>query len=953
MRSRSHTTSIRTLVWILILTSVVAVCAVIGGGYIIVADISQQKDTINIELEQNNHSVRQLETAIAQIRSETLQLFYEEPEINNLGTIIDLYPTILLPLVERLDDQDTQIKFQQYLNELKRLASETDVWFQRHKIIKKEHLHGKQRATVRDLLQRLRSFTNIHLGQQRLEEAIEIRNWRTASKPVREVISTKIINKRREPWFLLFNEIRTEVANLSQQTEILISALQVSRLADVRDNLLKPSIEHLERNLLILDDVRDISAEPALQILEDLKIALFGKDYQIDQQYQTIVARGGLYQLSFDRLQLHQQQAQHEKALQTNYVELENINAHLSQLTQKQYDLLSNRTQQQLQQGLNKAIFGGGIVLLFVFGLGIAISRRVNQQVHQLAVLQRHNELILHAAGDGIVGIDARGYTTFVNPAANALLGFKPEELMGRCFTTLMPVLRESGDVLPHDDHPVKQSLLLTAGQTCRSNNEYFQRRDGSLFSAQYITTPLIGEHNQNEGAVLVFKDISEQQQDKRQLLKKKQQLDYLANHDVLTELPNRRLFRKKLHLAIERCSRTSGEIAVLFIDLDRFKRINDSLGHEVGDMLLKAVAQRLQKCVSHSSTLARLGGDEFVVLIEESSVAENVAEKCRRLLKALSSLFEVDEHRLFVSASIGVSRFPHDAKDETGLMSNADVAMYYAKNHGKNNFQFYTPDMNARAREFQELEIKLRDGLDRQQFILHYQPQLDINTHCLIGVEVLIRWLHPQLGLVPPADFIPLAEESGLIVPIGEWVLLNACKQNQRWIEQGLTPIRVAVNISAIQFQSDLQSTIAKVLQQTGMDANLLELEITESMLMDEHNKIIDVMHSLKKQGIHFSIDDFGTGFSSLSYLKRMPVDKLKIDRSFIKDVINNDNDAAIATSVISLGLNMHLEVIAEGVEQLEQELFLREHGCHSVQGYLHAKPMPADEFVKWRQQH
>jgi len=937
------------MVWILIITSIFAVCAVIGGGYIIVADISNQKDKINSELELNNNSVRQLETATAKIRSETLQLFYEEPDSNNLSTTIDRYPSIILPLIDRLGAQDTRDEFQNEYDKLKNLCNEADTWFELHRIVKKEHLHGKQRATVRDLLHRLRSFADINSGKQRLEEAIEVRNWRTASKQQREAISTKIIKKREEPGFLLLSEIQTEVANLSQHTEMLISTLRVSRLADVRDNLLKPSIEHLERNLLILNELRNISSEAAMQTLGDLKIALFGTGYQIDQQYQTIVAKGGLYQLCFDRLQLHLQQAMLEKSLQTCYVNLENINVHLAQLTQKQYDLLSNHTQQQLHQGLNKAITGGAIVLFFVLGLGVAISRRVNQQIHQLAILQRHNELILHAAGDGIVGIDERGLTTFVNPAASELLGFKPEELLGHCFTSHMPVLRESGDILAHNDHPVKQSLLLTAGQTCHSNNEYFQRRDGSLFSAQYITTPLIGENNKNEGAVLVFKDISEQQQDKRNLLKKKQQLDYLANHDVLTELPNRRLFRKKLHLAIERCSRTGSEIALLFIDLDRFKRINDSLGHEIGDLLLRDVAQRLQKIISNSSTLARLGGDEFVVLIEESSVAENIAEKSRRLLKALNKVFEINEHRLFISASIGISRFPHDAKDETGLMSNADVAMYYAKNHGKNNFQFYTPDMNARAREFQELEIKLRDGLDNQQFILHYQPQVDIKTNCVIGVEVLIRWQHPEIGLVSPAEFIPLAEESGLIVPIGEWVLLNACKQNQQWIAQGFAPVRIAVNISAIQFQSDLQGTIIKVLEKSGMDANLLELEITESMLMDDNNKIIEVMHNLKKLGINFSIDDFGTGFSSLSYLKRMPIDKLKIDRSFIKDVVNDDNDAAIATSVISLGLNMNLEVIAEGVEQLEQKLFLLEHGCHSAQGYLYAKPMPAEEFEAW----
>ncbi|MCD6527136.1 MAG: EAL domain-containing protein [Desulfuromonas sp.] len=951
MISGSQSRSVFTLVWILILTAVIAVSIVIGMGYRIVSDLNAQKDEIRTELVENRGVVERLQTLAAQIRSESLTLFYE-PDQNNLhNETVHHYSTVLQPLLARLDDDSSQslVGSQQAIEKLNLLTGQADDWHCRYRQVQQDYLQGGQLSHVRGLLQQLGSSADILLGQQRLSEAVQVRRWRlTASTEARD-IAAKILEKRGERWFPLLAEVKAEVDSLARQVEMLASTAQVDHLADIRDNLLKPGLEHLERNLLIMEEEQVLPVGSTSHALEDLKISLFGEGYRIEPKLQTVIADGGFYQLCRDRLQLHQQRMGLEKELQQSYVALENLNAYLLQLTQKRIQTLAQQAEQRVGQVFEQIKIGGGVVLLLFIGLGGLISILVRRQIRQLALLQRHKELILHAAGDGIVGLDGLGRTTFVNPAAAQLLGFEVDELIGENFSEMMPVVREDGDFLSDGEHPVRESLCLTAGEVCRSDLEYFQRRDGSLFSAQYVCTPLIDENGHNEGAVLIFKDITEQQQVKQRLQEKKRLLDHMANHDVLTGLPNRRLFKDRLYHAIERAKRMSSNMSVFFIDLDRFKKINDSLGHEVGDKLLSAVAQRLQQNIRRSDTLARLGGDEFVVVLEDSAATHQAAVQARTLMDELAKVFEIDSHRLFMSASIGISRYPHDAEDATGLMTSADAAMYYAKAHGKNNFQFYTPEMNARAQEFLQLETRLRDAVAQKEFVLLYQPQIDMRDRSLVGVEVLLRWNHPELGVVSPDDFIPLAEETGLIIPIGEWVLQTVCEQNQQWLAQGITPVRVAVNISAVQFYSDLQATVERVLEQTAMSADLLELEITESMLMEDDSRATSLLNSLKEKGIHLSIDDFGTGYSSLSYLKRLPVDKLKIDRSFVCDMTENDNDAAIVTSIIALGGNMNLEVIAEGVELIEQEHLLREHGCYIGQGYFYAKPMKAEEFVEW----
>ncbi len=427
------------------------------------------------------------------------------------------------------------------------------------------------------------------------------------------------------------------------------------------------------------------------------------------------------------------------------------------------------------------------------------------------------------------------------------------------------------------------------------------------------------------------------------------ERLRYLAHHDTLTGLPNRVVFHDRLRHAMAGARRTKDRVAILFLDLDRFKNINDSLGHDAGDRLLGTVGRRLKESLREVDTVARLGGDEFVVVADQIRDVKNVAHLAQNILHALQQAIRIDGHDLYITASIGISLFPGDGDDVEGVMRAADVAMYRAKDLGRNTFQFYTPDMNCRSRELLHLESDLRQALAQEQLVLHYQPQFEMVTGSPVGMEALVRWQHPRKGMVSPADFIPLAEETGLIVPIGEWVLRAACAQSMDWQRQGLPPMVVAVNISPRQFrQSDLLSMVSRVLEETGLDPSLLELEITESMIMNDVESAILTLRELNRMGVHLAIDDFGTGYSSLGYLKRLPVSRLKIDQSFVRDLPDDPNDAAIATSVIVLAQSMGLDVIAEGVETQDQVQFLLERGCLKGQGYLFSRPLPAGEFAQ-----
>ncbi|MCA1246293.1 EAL domain-containing protein [Massilia sp. MS-15] len=425
------------------------------------------------------------------------------------------------------------------------------------------------------------------------------------------------------------------------------------------------------------------------------------------------------------------------------------------------------------------------------------------------------------------------------------------------------------------------------------------------------------------------------------------QRVHHVAQHDVLTGLPNRSLLQDRLGQAIAYANRSGRPMWVMLIDLDRFKFVNDSMGHKAGDVLLMTVAARLTGSLRDTDTVARLSGDEFVVILSEHHDEPLTPEIVQRVMDSVAQPVLLGNKEFFVTCSIGVAVYPSEGTPADSLIEHADIAMYSAKKLGRNNFQFYTPAMNEESLERVRIESALRNALERNEFVLHYQPQLDLTSGQIVGMEALLRWQHPELGMVPPGRFIGIAEETGLIVQIGAWVLRTACAQNKAWQDAGLGRLRVAVNLSARQFgAADLIASLESVLADTRLDPECLEIELTESLFMSDVTPAVDLLHRMKSLGVSLSIDDFGTGYSSLSYLSRFPIDVLKIDRSFVADITHDANDAAIVTSIIALAHNLKLAVIAEGVETLEQLDYLRSHGCDEMQGYYFSKPLPAAEF-------
>jgi len=427
-----------------------------------------------------------------------------------------------------------------------------------------------------------------------------------------------------------------------------------------------------------------------------------------------------------------------------------------------------------------------------------------------------------------------------------------------------------------------------------------------------------------------------------------KVQLDHLAHHDVLTDLPNRTLLQDRLSQAIEFARRQGRQLAVMFMDLDRFKHINDSLGHAVGDQLLQSVAQRLVGCVRHSDTISRQGGDEFVLLLPFIEHAEDSALSAQKMLAALALPHRIDRHDLQISVSIGISIYPDDGQDVETLIKSADTAMYYAKENGRNNYKFFEPDMNARAVHRQSIEVSLRRALERQEFVLYYQPKINLHSGTIVGVEALIRWQHPERGLLPPSQFVPIAEDCGLILPIGRWVLREACLQVRAWLQAGLPPITVAVNTSALEFRAkDFLENIRATLEDTRSEPRYLELELTESILMRDAKSTDSMLHVLADLGVKLAVDDFGTGYSSLSYLRQFPIDTLKIDQSFVNRMTSSPDDATIVSAVISMGKSLKQRVIAEGVETPEQYAFLLAQHCDEGQGYYFYRPVVAEALA------
>lgn len=521
-----------------------------------------------------------------------------------------------------------------------------------------------------------------------------------------------------------------------------------------------------------------------------------------------------------------------------------------------------------------------------------------------------------------------------VNRSFCDTLGYTPEEVIGQ-----NPRILQSGRHGPD----FYRNMWLTINSTGLWRGEIWNRRkNGEVFPEWLSISAIKNPQGEITRFVGIFEDMTE-------IMMTQDRLEQVANHDPLTGLPNRRLLNELLEHAIRRAGREQGKIAVLFIDLDRFKIVNDTLGHAVGDGLLTQVAERTADAIRESDLLARLGGDEFIVVMDSLRDANDAAAVARKIIQALSQPFYLNGHEVFIGASVGISVYPEDGLDSAELVKAADIAMYQVKNEDRNNYCFFSSTLSTNRNERFTLETELRHAIERNQLELFYQPQVSLEDQRILGAEALLRWRHPELGLVSPAHFIPLAEETGLILPIGEWVLRESARQARAWVEQGHPLQWVSVNVSGIQIQrSNFSDTAYGILIETGCDSGLLELEITESTAMHSTTHVSAVIDRLKQLGFRLAIDDFGTGYSSMSHLKRLSMDKLKIDQSFVRDLPHNAQDAAIARAILALGHSMGLAVIAEGVETAEQAEFLLEMGCEEAQGYHFGRPMPAQEFER-----
>jgi diguanylate cyclase (GGDEF)-like protein len=467
-------------------------------------------------------------------------------------------------------------------------------------------------------------------------------------------------------------------------------------------------------------------------------------------------------------------------------------------------------------------------------------------------------------------------------------------------------------------------------------------RRDGHEFAIEDSAAPIHDRDGQIRGAVIVFHDVSAA----RAMV---MEMCHLAEHDALTDLPNRLLLNDRFTQAISMARRNQKRVAVLFLDLDGFKQINDSLGHTVGDKLLRSVAERLLTCVRKSDTVSRWGGDEYVILLSEVGQPEDAAVSATKIIAELKGEHSIGKYRLHITASIGISTYPEGGEEAETLIKNADMAMYHAKENGRDNYQFFEKEMNSRAVARQSLEGELRYALERDELLLHFQPKINLKTGAITSVEALVRWQHPERGLLQPGQFLAVAEDSGLILGIGRWVLREACRQMRAWLDAGLSAVPVAVNISPREFRSaDFFESVRAALKQTDLDPKFLELEITEAVLMQNAASTSSALAELKAIGVRLAVDDFGTGYSSLSYLTRFPIDALKLDQSFVRNINVNKNDAIVARTIITMGRSLKLTVIAEGVETKEQLAFLQAAGCDEAQGYYFSRPVAAEQFAR-----
>jgi len=588
------------------------------------------------------------------------------------------------------------------------------------------------------------------------------------------------------------------------------------------------------------------------------------------------------------------------------------------------------------------AVLIGAGTAFFLILWNWALRRRVSARTAELTTAldalnasKRHFEDLVSTTPVGVFETDAKGACVFVNDRWVELTGISAEEALGDGWARgLHPDFRQQ----------VHSEWMLAVNHVRPFHMEYcFRHSDGKDIWVLGHGSALRNEQGEVSGYIGTITDINERKS-------AESRIEFLAHHDALTALPNRVLARDRVEVAMAFAERLKHKLALAFLDLDNFKTVNDSLGHNVGDALLKAVAARLRSNVRDTATISRQGGDEFLIMLPDIADADAIAAITAKLLESMSRPFDIDGHELVISASAGIAVFPNDGTDFDSLLKKADTAMYHAKQAGRSTYRFFSEQMNVDAVEHLRLQTGLRRALEQRELLLHYQPQIDLASNRVLGAEALLRWNHPEMGLIPPARFIPVAEAGGMIITIGDWVLREACRQAVLWHRAGFPDLVVSVNLSAIQFKrSDLQKTVLNALEESGLEPHCLELELTESIMIADTEIVLDIVRRLKALGVKLSLDDFGTGYSSLSYLKRFPLDKLKIDQSFIRDMTSDADNAAIVRAIIQLARTLNLRTLAEGVEDESTADHLRIHHCDEAQGFYFARPMPANEFLEY----
>jgi diguanylate cyclase (GGDEF)-like protein/PAS domain S-box-containing protein len=562
-----------------------------------------------------------------------------------------------------------------------------------------------------------------------------------------------------------------------------------------------------------------------------------------------------------------------------------------------------------------------------------------NKTVEDALYAEKERALVaLNSIGDAVICSDMSGKITYLNLVAETMTGWRREEAAGQTLAKVFRIIDGATRKTVRDPMKmaVEQNMRVGLIVDC-----VLIRRDGFESAIEDSAAPIHDRTGRVIGAVIVFHDVSAARAMSRQMT-------YAAQHDLVTNLPNRLLLNDRICQSIYLARQQNRPIAVIFLDLDRFKYINDSLGHAIGDQLLQSVSKRLLAGLRGSDTVSRQGGDEFVILLSEIADVEDLTMSARKILLLLNASHSIGGQELSIGGSIGISVYPADGEDAETLIKNADTAMYHAKGKGRNNFQFFKKEMNLKVVERQTLESSLRRALEREEFLLHYQPKVNLDRSEITGVEALIRWQHPDRGLVPPSQFVPIAEDCGLILQVGRWVLREACRQCRAWQNAGLSRLPVAVNVSAVEFRDKgFAERVRSVLSETDLEARYLELELTEGVLMEDAESIVSVLQELKIMGIRLAVDDFGTGYSSLSYLRQFPIDVLKIDQSFVHQITADPGDSTIVSTIINMGKSLRYLVVAEGVETQEQRAYLQAEHCAEGQGYLFSPPLAAADFA------